>query len=204
MLLLMGVSVALVMSGKTLIENYGTENSDAQNKPFQSVAETFIGRANQTHIVTEIFTRQDKHIGFKIFGEFYEYTKPAQYRKNIIQNGNKFAQDYGFINVLDNATGVGRTVIGGLYIAFGYTGIVLGMFFLGFLFKIIFWLNRTDFGIIFYSFTLLNLLLRIEQDMFYVILTILFHFGIVFTVYIAAMEGGVMDKFFDFLKRVRA
>ncbi len=199
--LLMGLSIVLVMSGKILIEGYATENSDVNSKPIQSLVETFIGRVNQTHITTEIFTRQDEYIGFKIFGEFYEHAKPVQYRENIIQNGNEFAQDYGFISVLDNATGVGRTVIGGLYIAFGYIGIILGMLFLGFLYKIIFWLNKTDFGIIFYSFTLLNLLLRIEQDLFYVILTVLFHFSIVFAVYIAAMEGGIMDKFFSFFKK---
>ena len=139
--------------------------------------------------------------GLKIFGEFYEHTKPVKERKNIIQNGNQFAQDFGFINIKDNATGVGRTVIGGLYIAFGFVGIILGMLFLGSLYKMIFWLNTTDFGIIFYSFTLLNLLLRIEQDIFYVILTIIFHFSIVFSVYIAAMKGGIMDMFFGVLKK---
>jgi len=198
---LMGFSVLLVMFGKTFVESSLISNGSESYSPMQSMVEGFVGRVNQTHITTEIFTRQDDHIGLKIFGEFYEHTKPVKERKNIIQNGNQFAQDFGFINIKDNATGVGRTVIGGLYIAFGFVGIILGMLFLGSLYKMIFWLNTTDFGIIFYSFTLLNLLLRIEQDIFYVILTIIFHFSIVFSVYIAAMKGGIMDMFFGVLKK---
>jgi hypothetical protein len=201
MLCFMAASVIGVMSGKILIENNGINNISAQNNPLHSVVETFIGRSNQTHIITEIFARQDKVIGIKVFGEFYQHLKPPEERINIIQNGNKFAQDYGFINILDNATGVGRTVIGGLYMSFGFLGIVFGMLLLGFLYKTIFLLNRTDFGVIFYSFTLLNLLLRIEQDMLFVLMTISFHFSIVFIVYLAAMKGGIMDHFFHLLKR---
>ena len=184
-----------IMVGKGIFEDYFRDTSNSQDVTVSERLDAFFGRVNQTHIVTAVVSRQVEPIGIAVFGEFYQHLKFKEYRKNIIQNGNEFAQDYGFIGSNDNVTGVGRTLIGGLYLSFGYLGIMLGMLFLGILYKIIHLSIHTEVGIIFYSFTLLNMLLRIEQDLIIMVNTLVFHLSIVLALHLTIMKGGIIDKF---------
>jgi len=185
----------MVMLSKSIVEVYYTENLNSIG--LDESVEGFVGRVNQSHIATQVIVAGGEPLGFIVLQEFYEHLKPKKYRINIIQNGNDFAKDYGFINENDNVTGVGRTIIGGLYIAFGYIGIVVGLLILGVIYKLIQASVVTQVGLVFYCFTLLNMLLRIEQDIVFLINTLTFHFVIVLVTHLCVMKGGVIDFIYN-------
>lgn len=183
----------LVMVGKSIVENSLTQSDSGYD--VARISQTFFGRVNQSHIVTKIVSIDEERLGPRVFLEFIEHLKPKTYRSNIIANGNEFAYEYGFINENDTVTGVGRTVVGGLFIAFGWWGIIVGMFFLGCIYRMISGFAATQIGFVFYVFALFNMLVRIEQDLVFLIITLVFHLSIVLCVHFVIVKDGMLDWF---------
>lgn len=187
------IFTTLVMVGKSIVETSLTQSNFDYD--VARVSQTFFGRVNQSHIVTKIANIDEERLGSRVFLEFIEHLKPKTYRSNIIANGNEFAHEYGFINENDKVTGVGRTVVGGLFIAFGWWGIIVGMFFLGCIYSMISGFAATKVGFVFYVFTLFNMLVRIEQDLIFLIITLFFHLSIVLCVHFVIVKDGMLDWF---------
>lgn len=188
---ILGLTTLAVMGGKTFVER---QNIGGSVDIVRTGVVSFIGRVNQSHIVTRVIAYDETPIGPTVLLEWYEHLKPKQYRNSIIQNGNEFARQYGFVNDRDLATGVGRTVIGGLHLAFGFNGVIIGMFLLGVLYSFISGFATTPTGIIFFGISLLNLLLRIEQDVVFLVIMVFFHLSIVLVAHIFMMDDGLINK----------
>ena len=191
--ILFGLTVT-VMVGKSVFESHLVDGQ--ANATVDSVIETFIGRVNQSHVVTQVVNVAAPPLGPRVLLEFVEHLKPKHLRDQIIENGNEFGRMYGFIGADDRVTGVGRTVVAGLYLSFGFVGVMMGMFVLGVLYRLISDFAAVPVGFIFFVFTLFNMLVRIEQDMIFLIITLCFHLTIAIWIHFMVKENGVFDKLF--------
>ena len=130
-----------------------------------------------------IFSRIDQ---FTVFSRIVEMDEPLLYgkpllnffislgpprfiwpNKPIISGGGDFGHRSGLL-APDVKSTVGVTIIGDWYMNFGLTGIILGMFFMGILFRLIYeyFINRTGIsfsGVMIYSIFWLNIIKGMED-----------------------------------------
>ena len=191
---LFGVSTIFI---KNYIEDTGTIYVTKKEQVLNSI-DSFVGRVNQTHIVTEITLRDDDKVGFYPYLELVKGFLPANEREKFSGEGNRFGHEYGFIDAGDFNTGVGKTIIGGFYLSFGFFGIALGMFIVGFIFKLInLYAIFSYTGLMFYSLVLPRLLVRVEQGFINLIKTILFVLILTLIVDLLVSKNGIFDKILD-------
>ena len=125
--------MSLLLFSSFVLKGY-IENSSKQGsieRAVQGAGELLVGRVNQSHIVTEIVSRNSEK---ELFYPYLELLGPIlgdEARKQFVKQGNIFGHEYGFLSETDYNTGVGKTMLGGLYISFGFLGVLFGMFFVG-------------------------------------------------------------------------
>jgi hypothetical protein len=191
---LFGVSTIFV---KNYIEDTETIYATKKEQVLNSI-DSFVGRVNQTHIVTEITLRDDDKVGLYPYLEIVKDFLPATEREKFRGEGNRFGHEYGFISASDFNTGVGKTIIGDFYLSFGFFGVTLGMLIVGFIFRLISLYASISYnGLLFYSMVMPTLLVRIEQGFVYLINSIVFVLIITTIVSVFASKGGIFDRTID-------
>lgn len=115
--------------------------------PFSINFDPYVERISQIQVFTQIVLSDEEPLYGYTFNQFFEEFKPQSIRENII-NENEFGRKYHIIQNTDYKTGVAMTTIGDLYINFHLTGVLIGLFLLGILYKRLFTFlqNASMFG----------------------------------------------------------
>lgn len=109
------------------------------------VADSFITRADQFNVFSKILTTttsQTEFINGKSFMKFFVSLGPPRFiwknKPTITIDYNAFGKRIGVIGQDNNTTAVGPTLIGEWYMSFGIIGIIIGMMFMGLLWRTIY------------------------------------------------------------------
>ncbi len=126
----------------------------------QFAFDSSLGRLNQSKSIFKVFEKTDKFLYGKSLLNFFISLGPPRFiwkdKPVINASGNEFGRTYGIIDPDNFQTSVAPTIVGDLYMNFSVWGIIFGMLFFGWLFRIIFDLlikesNVSLSGVIIYS-----------------------------------------------------
>jgi hypothetical protein len=96
----------------------------------------FIGRLSQIQTFSQIIKINSEPWYGRSFLQFFEEFKPRSLRGDYVPQN--WAIEYQLISENDTKTGIAPTNIGAFYLNFGTIGLILGMLFLGILFRIMY------------------------------------------------------------------
>ena len=195
-LIITGLFAISTIFAKNYLEDIsrGTSHDTTQEQLLNAI-DSFVGRVNQTHILTEITLRDDDKVGFYPYLELVKVFLPANDREQFSGEGNRFGHEYGFLSESDPNTGVGKTIIGDFYLSFGFFGIALGMMIVGFILKLInLFAISSNTGLLFYSLILPILLVRIEQGFVTLIISILYILILTLITNLLMLKSGIFNK----------
>ncbi len=123
-------------------------------------------------VIYNVFNKTDNFIYGKSLLNFFISLGPPRFiwkSKPIISgSGNEFGRQMGVLDSKDYTTSVGPTFVGDLYTNFGFTGIAIGMFLIGMLFRFIYdlfikYFNYSPAGIMFYVIIWIQLIKGAED-----------------------------------------
>lgn len=148
------------------IENSLTYAKNAGNLTFDSI----FSRIDQFTVFSRIIEMDEPFLYGKPLLNFFISLGPPRFiwtNKPIISGGGDFGHRSGLLAPSVKST-VGVTIVGDLYMNFGLAGIILGMFFMGMLFRLIYeyLIKRTDIsfsGVMIYSILWLNIIKGMED-----------------------------------------
>ena len=139
----------------------------------QFIFDNSVGRINNTQVVSHVFANTKNFAHGKTLWDFFISLGPPRFIwKNkplsINSQGNVFGREIGVATPDDYKTSVGPTVVGDWYINFGLGEIILGMLFLGFLYRFVFDalvnnLKPPLFGVVIYSIFWPQIMIGMEQ-----------------------------------------
>ncbi|MBI5401667.1 hypothetical protein HZB05_02465 [Candidatus Wolfebacteria bacterium] len=123
-------------------------------------------------IIYNIFNKIDKFEYGRSFLNFFISLGPPRFiwkSKPVISgSGNEFGRQIGVLDSKDYTTSIGPSFIGDLYMNFGFTGIIIGMFIIGMLFRFMYDLfikysNYSSVGVMFYILAWIQLIKGAED-----------------------------------------
>lgn len=161
------------VSNFLLSDTQTVEASKISNAPY-FVAETFMGRLGQSVVFTAILEHPQPFWYGKPLLNFFVSLGPPRFiwksKPVITANGNEFGRRIGVLAPDNTGTFVGPTFVGDWYMNFGVPGIIGGMFFIGFLFRLIFdyLVRRTGAslsGLLVYSIVWIQLMKGFEDSL---------------------------------------
>ncbi len=140
--------------------SYTADNKIELKNIEQFAFDSSLGRLNQSKSIFKVFEKTDKFLYGKSLLNFFISLGPPRFiwkdKPVINASGNEFGRTYGIIDPDNFQTSVAPTIVGDLYMNFSVWGIIFGMLFFGWLFRIIFDLlikesNVSLSGVIIYS-----------------------------------------------------
>ncbi|MDP3725180.1 MAG: O-antigen polymerase, partial [Nanoarchaeota archaeon] len=167
-------SVIVIMPAGSFFERPGDMLSALKtSKPGQIVLDTTMGRFSQNVVISSIIKKTEHYSYGKNLLNFFVSLGPPRFiwkDKPVISfQGNKFGREYGVINDFDFNTNVGPTIVGDLYMNFGFWGIIGGLFAFGLIFRFLFDLlisfpARAPGGVLIYAVLWPDLIKGMEND----------------------------------------
>ncbi|KKU91472.1 MAG: hypothetical protein UY23_C0001G0078 [Candidatus Jorgensenbacteria bacterium GW2011_GWA1_48_11] len=130
-----------------------------------------VARINQYSIFYHIFEKfHDFWYGQDLLEFFISLTPPKfiwHDKPSIAIDGNAVGRQLGFVSPDDFKSGVGVTMIGDWYLNFGLVGIIAGMFFIGIIYKFIYFYliestNHSPGGVMLYTLAWLQIIKGLE------------------------------------------
>ncbi|MEK7092951.1 MAG: hypothetical protein AAB927_00530 [Patescibacteria group bacterium] len=167
-----------------ILRHYSLAGKPIAEKPIENTEDSLTYAKNAGNLIFDsIFSRIDQ---FTVFSRIVEMDEPLLYGKPllnffislgpprfiwkdkpIISGGGDFGHRSGLL-APDVKSTVGVTIVGDWYMNFGLAGIILGMFFMGMLFRLIYeyLIKRTNIsfsGVMIYSILWLNIIKGMED-----------------------------------------
>lgn len=137
------------------------------------IAESFLSRIDQSNVITGIIEHPQPLLYGKPLLNFFVSLGPPRFlwenKPIITADGNAFGHVIGVLAPSNMNTFVGATVVGDWYINFGIGGIIIGMFFMGLLFRIIYdycivRTNVSSSGVLLYSIAWVQIMRGFEDS----------------------------------------
>ncbi|MFH1088495.1 MAG: hypothetical protein V1719_01490 [Patescibacteria group bacterium] len=137
------------------------------------IGSSFLNRIDQSTIFSKIVESQEPFLHGKSLLNFFVTLGPPRFiwkDKPLSMNayGNDFGHRMGIVGPSDLKTSIGPTMVGDWYLNFGILGIILGMFWMGILFRLIYeyFIKATKTslsGVFFYSIIWVQIILGMED-----------------------------------------
>lgn len=137
------------------------------------VANSVVSRSDQFNVFSKLIKTQNEFLYGENLEKFFISLGPPRFiwknKPTITLDYNAFGKRIGILSEDDKHTSVGPTLIGDWYMNFGVFGIVFGMMFMGFLWRVIYLYlrERTNFiysGILIYAIAWLHIVKGLEDS----------------------------------------
>jgi len=164
-----------ICRGPAILNAYPAIDEQGVNLPNAGIfaADTFLTRINQSHIFSKVIGSNELGDYGRMISDFFVRLAPPRFiwkNKPLSLNaqGNEFGRKIGVLGDTDRMTSVSPAIIGDFYINFGLRGIILGMFLMGFLWRIIYvyFIKKSSgslSGILFYAVFWIEIVRGIED-----------------------------------------
>jgi hypothetical protein len=146
-------------------------NVNFRNAPLL-VFDSFVSRIDQSEVFSKILEKYPPFLYGKPLLNFFIAFPPRLLWKDkptVHMDGNAFGHSIGVLSPEDTLTSVGPTIVGDWYMNFGVVGIVFGMLFMGFLWRIFYeyLIKGTKLslsGVLIYSIVFIQIIKGIENE----------------------------------------
>lgn len=127
----------------SIVENKSGNISAIASSAGEFISDSLLKRIGHSAVIVQnLFDKTDKFLYGKCITDIFVSLGPPRFiwknKPSISSGGNDFGRRIGVLDSKDFTTSVGPTVVGDLYMNFGLSGIVFGMFFVGIIFRFIY------------------------------------------------------------------
>jgi hypothetical protein len=156
---------------------------------FLDKIEVLTKRISQINTLDSIIEKDKPMLLGYTFQTFFEEFKPYSMEK-IYFESNKFGREYNLIDPNDNKTGIAITNPGELYMNFGVGGIVIGLFFLGAIYKLYYnSFKRTNmYFLLTYPFLWVIIIYGVESQVSVILASIIKYNIILFVIHLLLID----------------